>query len=75
MTVEDLCALMVKYGLTHLKHGDIELHRPESAVFAALIDADVKKDQPAEEEPDELTKIKAMDPVAQDAALTLAPIK
>lgn len=70
MTLKDareLATLMRDFGLSHAKVGDIELHRPDAAVFAEA----VKQEKAAEPEPDPLEVLERMSPDAVDRALAL----
>lgn len=74
---EELAKMMVKYGLTHVKVGDVELRRPDAAVFAALMDDEKRKkkgSQPEPDEVDELQRLMNLTPDAVDAALRLEPL-
>jgi hypothetical protein len=68
-TLAELCSLMHRYGLTRIKHGTTELERP--AFTVAVPEGAEAKPAVDEEERDELERLKAMSPDAQDRALML----
>lgn len=63
----ELAVLMQEYGLSYLKVGDIELRRPDMAVFAAQS----KDEKPPEPEEDPIAALERMDPAAVDRMLAL----
>ncbi len=74
--VEKLCELMVRYGVTRLEWSGLTLERPAALAMAeAAAKLSPAKDDEPEAQDEELAKLRGMSPEAQDAALTLAPLR
>lgn len=74
---DELAKVMVKYGLSYARVGDMILRRPQAAIVSDLMEAEEKKRKNRPVEPDdhdELTRIQGMTPEAQDAILRLEPL-